>query len=99
MVPIGVAKTTDEENHDDGNAMSMPLTELLRKAEAEPDLDTLREGVRVLTQALMELKVAQQSERRALSAQPRAAGRAQRLPRSELGHAGGHARAAGAAGT
>src|SRR5438046_2348366 len=40
-------------------AVSMALTELLRKAEAEPDLDTLREGVRVLTQALMELEVAQ----------------------------------------
>jgi len=37
----------------------MALAELLPKAEAEPDLDTLREGVRVLTQALMELEVAQ----------------------------------------
>ncbi len=33
--------------------MSMALAELLRKADAEPDLDTLREGVRVMTQALM----------------------------------------------
>src|ERR671932_1422937 len=41
------------------DALSMALTELLRDAEAEPDLDTLREGVRVLTQALMELEVAQ----------------------------------------
>jgi transposase-like protein len=41
------------------DALSMALTELLRKAEAEPDIDTLREGVRVLTQALMELEVAQ----------------------------------------
>jgi transposase-like protein len=41
------------------DSLSMALTELLRKAEAEPDLDTLREGVRVLTQALMELEVAQ----------------------------------------
>ena len=39
--------------------LSMALTELLRKAEAEPDLDTLREGVRVLTQAVMEVEVAQ----------------------------------------
>ena len=37
----------------------MALAELLRKADAEPDLDTLREGVRVMTQALMELEVAQ----------------------------------------
>jgi putative transposase len=41
------------------DTLSMALTELLRKAEAEPDLDTLREGVRVLTQAIMEVEVAQ----------------------------------------
>jgi putative transposase len=41
------------------DSLSMALSELLRKAEAEPDLDTLREGVRVLSQALMELEVAQ----------------------------------------
>jgi hypothetical protein len=29
----------------------MALAELLRKADAEPDIDTLREGVRVMTQA------------------------------------------------
>jgi putative transposase len=39
--------------------LSMALAELLRKADAEPDLDTLREDVRVMTQALMELEVAQ----------------------------------------
>ncbi len=32
---------------------------MLRKADAEPDLDTLREGVLVMTPALMELEVAQ----------------------------------------
>ena len=36
------------------NSLRMALIELLRKAETEPDLDTLREGVRVLRQALME---------------------------------------------
>src|SRR5438477_10482119 len=40
-------------------SLSMALAGLLRKADAEPDLDTLREGVRVMTQALMELEVAQ----------------------------------------
>src|SRR2546425_10347217 len=40
-------------------SVSMALAELLRRADAEPDLDTLREGVRVMTQALMELEVAQ----------------------------------------
>jgi transposase-like protein len=39
--------------------LSMALAELLRKTDAEPDVDTLREGVRVMTQALMELEVAQ----------------------------------------
>jgi putative transposase len=37
----------------------MALTDLLRKAEVEPDLDVLREGVRVLSQALMELALAE----------------------------------------
>jgi putative transposase len=41
------------------DTLSMALTELLRKADADPDLATLREGVRVLTQAVMELEVAQ----------------------------------------
>ena len=40
-------------------SLSMALAELLRKVDAEPDVDTLREGVRVMTQALMELEVAQ----------------------------------------
>jgi putative transposase len=37
----------------------MALAELLRKAEAEPGLDVLREGVRVLAEAVMELEVEQ----------------------------------------
>jgi transposase-like protein len=37
----------------------MALAELLRKAEAEPDLDVLREGVRVLAEAVMALEVEQ----------------------------------------
>jgi putative transposase len=39
---------------------SMALEGLLRKADLDPDLDFLREGVRVLSQALMELEVRQQ---------------------------------------
>jgi hypothetical protein len=35
--------------------LSTALAELLRRADAEPDMDTLREGVRVMTQALLEL--------------------------------------------
>jgi transposase-like protein len=37
----------------------MALAELLRKADLEPEVDVLREGVRVLSQALMELEVSQ----------------------------------------
>jgi putative transposase len=37
----------------------MALAALLRKAEAEPGVDVLREGVRVLAEALMDLEVAQ----------------------------------------
>src|SRR3712207_1641536 len=40
--------------------VSMALAELVRKAEANGDVDFLREGVRVLTQALMEIEVSQQ---------------------------------------
>jgi transposase-like protein len=39
--------------------LRMALGELLRKAEAEPDVDVLRAGVRVLAQALLELEVTQ----------------------------------------
>ena len=40
--------------------LRMALSELLRKARMEEDADFLREGVRVLGQALMELEVSQQ---------------------------------------
>src|SRR3712207_2318716 len=40
--------------------VSMALAELVRKAEEHGDVDFLREGVRVLTQALMEIEVSQQ---------------------------------------
>jgi putative transposase len=39
--------------------LRMALSELLRKAELERDTDFLREGVRVLSQALLELEVTQ----------------------------------------
>ncbi len=38
----------------------MALLDLLRKAAADPDVDFLREALRVLTQALMEVEVSQQ---------------------------------------
>ncbi len=39
--------------------VSMALAELIRKAEEQGDVDFLREGVRVLSQALMEVEVSQ----------------------------------------
>jgi transposase-like protein len=42
------------------DTVSMALAELVRKAEQDGDVDFLREGVRVLTQALMEVEVSQQ---------------------------------------
>jgi len=41
------------------DTVSMALAEMVRKAEADGDVDFLRDGVRVLSQALMELEVAQ----------------------------------------
>ena len=40
-------------------SVSMALMELVRKAELDGDADFLREGVRVLSQALMEVEVSQ----------------------------------------
>ena len=42
------------------DTVSMALAELVRKAEQNGDVDFLREGVRVLSQALMEIEVSQQ---------------------------------------
>ena len=41
------------------DTVSMALAELVRKAEQNGDVDFLRDGVRVLTQALMEIEVSQ----------------------------------------
>lgn len=41
------------------DGVRVALAELLRKAEAEPGVDVLREGVRVLAEALMDLEVEQ----------------------------------------
>ena len=59
MVLIGMDKITEEESYTMADEYRMALAELLRKAEMEGDLDFLREGVRVMGQALMELEVAQ----------------------------------------
>src|SRR5215210_1212668 len=66
------------------------LSELLRKAMIEHDADFLKEGVRVLSQALMEMGVQVARWRGASRAHRRAYGAAQRLQGEELGHEGRH---------
>src|SRR5216683_7580204 len=50
---------SNEENQTMAENLSRAFAELLRKADAEPDADTLREGVRVTTKPLLELEVTQ----------------------------------------
>lgn len=59
MVLIGIAKITEKEDHTMTDNLRIALMDLLRKAEADQDADFLRDGVRVLTQALMELEITQ----------------------------------------
>jgi putative transposase len=59
VVLIGIAEITERRTDPMADELRMALQELLRKAELDRDADFLREGVRVLAQALMELEVAQ----------------------------------------
>jgi putative transposase len=59
VVLIGIAEITEEGATSMADELRMALAELLRKAELEQDADLLREGVRVLSQALLELEVTQ----------------------------------------
>jgi transposase-like protein len=54
-----IKQIIDKEKGTMADEVRMALIELLRKAEVEQDTDVLREGVRVLSQALMELEVSQ----------------------------------------
>ena len=72
---------------------SMSLLETLRKASADGDVDFLREGVRLLAQAIMEAEVSELTGRRQGRARPGAPpDPPQRVPRAALGHPGGHHR-------
>jgi hypothetical protein len=51
VVLIGSVQATDKENQTMADNLSMALAELLRKADAEPDVDTLREGGRTTDRA------------------------------------------------
>jgi putative transposase len=73
----------------------MALAELLRKAEAEPDRDTLREGVRVMTQALMKLEVAQHLGAERYQRSPERQGERNGYRDRNWDNTGGHDRAAG----
>jgi putative transposase len=59
VVLIGIAEITERRTDPMADELRMALQELLRKAELDRDADFLREGVRILAQALMELEVAQ----------------------------------------
>jgi hypothetical protein len=60
VVFIEIAKIIDRRRNGMADEYRMALTELLRKAQMEGDVDFLREGARVLSQAVMELEVSQQ---------------------------------------
>src|ERR1700693_319286 len=77
------SKQPIDENQTMAENLSMVLAELLRKADAEPDVDTLCEGVRVMARALMELEVAEHLGAERYQRSPDQ--RAQRLPRSKIG--------------
>lgn len=59
MVLIGIADITERRDHEMADALRMALEDLVRKADQGQDVDFLKEGVRVLTQALMELELSQ----------------------------------------
>jgi len=56
------------------DTVSMALAELVRKAEEHGDVDFLRDGVRVLSQALMEVEVSQHLGAERQSGRPSGAG-------------------------
>ncbi len=91
VVFIEIAKIIDRRRDGMADEHRIALTELLRKAQMEEDTDFLREGVRVLGQALMELEVSQQ-----LGAERYE--RTQRVSGAALGHSGRDHRAEGAQG-
>ena len=71
----------------------MDLSAFVGKLLEEQDGDVLREGIRVLSQALMETEVAGPDRRGAPRAQRRPDGVSQREPDADVGHADGHDRA------
>lgn len=71
----------------------MDLSAFVGKLLEEQDGDVLREGIRVLSPALMETEVAGLIGRRAARAHGRADGVSQRESNADVGHPHGHHRA------
>jgi putative transposase len=59
VVLIGLLTTDDKEDPAMAEDLRMALEDLLRKAHGDGDVDFLKEGMRVMAQALMELEVTQ----------------------------------------
>jgi hypothetical protein len=74
------------------------LKELLRKAQLEGDAGFLREGVRTLSEAIMEMEVEDHIGAGPPRAYPRTYGPAQWLPPEGLGHEGRGCRTEGSEG-
>jgi hypothetical protein len=72
------------------NELRIGLLELLRKAQMDRDADFPKEGMRVLSQALMELKVEEHTGAGFHERTTECTGHQQRLPKEELGHPGRH---------
>jgi putative transposase len=60
VVFIEIANIIDRRRDGMADEYRMALTELLRKAQMDGDVDFLKEGVRVLSQAVMEMEVSRQ---------------------------------------
>jgi len=68
--------------------MRLALETLLRKADVEQDVDFLREGARVFSEALMELEVTRHVGAERHERTPERTGQRVPLPRAGVGHAG-----------
>jgi transposase-like protein len=74
------------------------LSGLLRKAQMEGDAEFLKEGVRALSQALMEMEVEEHLGAARHECSPGRTGQLKRLPPEEPGHESGNRGALGPAG-
>jgi transposase-like protein len=97
-VPIEIANPTMEKPTTMADKVSMALAEMVRKAEADGDVDFLKERVRVLSQALMEVEVAQHIGAERYERTGERKWTAECVSRPDPGHARRHAGSQGATG-